>query len=84
MVEQKYKASKLTFSYIKRDRKLGRSPRSPYAGVATGLLKTPRAQLKNSQKWHSIDTCLKHIQNHNFFSTWTQRSRDWIRILQVH
>ena len=42
MVEQTYKASKLAFSDINRNQKLGRSPRSPYAGVATGLSKTPR------------------------------------------
>jgi len=83
VVEQTYKASKLAFSDIKRYRKLGRSPRSPYAGVVAGLLKTPRTQFKNRQKWHSIDTCLKHIQNHNFSSSWTQKYHDWILILQL-
>jgi len=38
VVEQTYKESKLAFSDVKRNRKHGRSP---YAGVATGLLKTP-------------------------------------------
>jgi len=46
MVEQTYKPSKLAFSDINLNRKLGRSPRSPYAGVATGLLKPPWTQLK--------------------------------------
>jgi len=84
VAEQTYKASKVTFSDINRDRKLGRSPRSPYARVATGLLKTPWTQLKNRQKWHSIDACLKHIQNHNFSSSWTQKHHDWILIVQLH
>jgi len=26
----------------------------------------------NRQKWHSIDTSLKHIQNHNFSTSWTR------------
>jgi len=46
-VEQTYKASKLAFSDVKRNRKHGRSP---YAGVATGLLKTPWTQLKKMGK----------------------------------
>jgi len=51
VVEQTYKASKLAFSDKKRNRKFGPSPRSPYAGVATGLLKTPRTEfLKSRQK----------------------------------
>jgi len=50
MVEQIYKASKLAFSDINRDRRLGRNSRSPYAGVATGLLKTPTTQLKIQAK----------------------------------
>jgi len=54
VVAQIYKASKLEFSDKDLNRRLGLSPRSPCAGVATGLLKT----LKNRQKWHSIDTCL--------------------------
>jgi len=81
VVEQTYKASKLAFFDINRNRKLGWSP---YAGVATGLLKTPWTQLKKQAKWHSIDTCLKHIQNHNFSSCWTQKYHDWILILQLH
>jgi len=36
MVEQTYKASKLAFSDANYNGKLGRSPRSPRAGVATG------------------------------------------------
>jgi len=50
VVEQTYKASKLAFSDINRNRKLGLSPRSPGAGVATGLLKTPWTQLKKQAK----------------------------------
>jgi len=66
-VEQTYKASMLAFSDINPNRSLGRSPRSPCAGVATGLLKTPWTRLKNRQKWHSIDTCLKHSKSQLFF-----------------
>jgi len=66
--------SKLAFSDVNRNRRFGQSPRSPCAGVATGLLKTPRTQLKKSrQRWHSIDTCLKHIQNYNFSTSWIQK-----------
>jgi len=53
-----YKASKVAFSDINHNRKLRRSPRNPYAGGVACR-----------QKWHSIDTCLKHIQNHNFSRT---------------
>jgi len=42
--------SKLAFSDINRNRKLGRSLMSPYAGVATGLLKIPKTQLKKQAK----------------------------------
>jgi len=42
--------SKLAFSDINRNRKLGLSSRSPCAGVAAGLLKTPRTQLKKQEK----------------------------------
>jgi len=47
VVAQIYKASKLPFSDINRNRRLGLSSRRPCAGVATGLLKTPKTQLKN-------------------------------------
>jgi len=43
-------ASKLAFSDINRNRRLGLSPRSPGAGVATGLLKPPITQLKKQAK----------------------------------
>jgi len=36
-----YKASKLAFSDIDRNRRRRQNPTSPCAGVATGLLKTP-------------------------------------------
>jgi len=42
--------SNLVFSDINRNRRLGPSPRNPCAGVATGLLKTPRTTLKNQEK----------------------------------
>jgi len=42
--------SKLAFSDINRNQKLRRSPTSLYAGVATGLLKTPRTQLQKQEK----------------------------------
>jgi len=74
LVAQIYKASKLVFSDIYRIRRLGLSPRSSCAGVVTGLLKLSRKQLwKNRQIWHSNNTCLKHIQNHNFSTSWTQK-----------
>jgi len=50
-----YKASKLAFSDANRNQRLGLSPRSPCAAVATGLLKTPRTQLKKTEKY---DTAL--------------------------
>jgi len=50
VVEQTYEASKLALCDINRNRRLGRNPRSPYAGVATGLLKTPTTQLKIQAK----------------------------------
>jgi len=37
-------------SDINRNRKLELRPRSPYAGVASGLLKTPRTQIKKQAK----------------------------------
>ena len=40
--------------------------------------------LINRQKWHSIDTSLEHIQNHNFSTSWTQDYHDWMFILQRH
>jgi len=40
VVAQTYKASMLAFSDINRNRKLGRSPRIPYDGVATFKFKT--------------------------------------------
>jgi len=46
VVAQTYKASKLAFSDIIHSPRLGQSPRSPCNGVATGLLKTPRTQLR--------------------------------------
>jgi len=45
-----YKASMLAFSDISRKRRLRLSPRSPCAGVATGLLKTPITQRKKTGK----------------------------------
>jgi len=50
VVAQVYKASKLTFTDINRNRRLGLSPTSRCAGVATVLLKTPRTQLKKQAK----------------------------------
>jgi len=50
VVEQIYKASNIAFSDVNRNQKLGRSPRSPSAGVASGLLKIPRTQLKKQAK----------------------------------
>jgi len=49
VVAQVYKASKLAFTDINRNRRLGLSPRSPCAGVTTVLLKTPKTHLKNSK-----------------------------------
>jgi len=40
--------------------------------------------LKNRNKWHSVDTFLKHIQNHHFSTSWTQKYHDWILILHLH
>ena len=75
----------LAFSDINLNRRLGRSPRSPCAGVATGcVVKTPRTQLKKQAKRRSIDTCLKRIQNHNFSTSRTQKYHDWMLILQLH
>jgi len=42
--------SKLAFLGINRSRRFGLSPRSPCTGVVTGLLKTPRTQLKKQVK----------------------------------
>jgi len=42
--------TKQAFSSINRKRRLGSCPRSPCAGVATGLLKTPSTQLKKQAK----------------------------------
>jgi len=49
-LEQIYKTSNIALSDINRNQKLVRSPRSPYAGVASGLLKIPRTQLKKQTK----------------------------------
>jgi len=51
--------SKLVFSNMNRNPRLGLRSRSPCAGVATGLLKTPRIQLKNRQN----DTALIPVLN---------------------
>ena len=50
VVAQIYKGSKLAFSGINSNQRLGLSP---FAGVATGLLKTPRTQLEKTGR---IDT----------------------------
>jgi len=50
VVEQIYKASNIALSDINRSQKLRLRPRSPYAGVASGLLKIPRTQLKKQTK----------------------------------
>jgi len=63
VVEQTYKASKLAFSDINRNRRLGLNPRSPYAVVATVLLKTPRTQLKIQAKMHV--ECVFHFPRYN-------------------
>jgi len=56
LVAQICKASKLAFSYINRNRRLGLNPRIPCTGISTGLLKTPRTQLqklaKMTQHWY--------------------------------
>jgi len=49
MVTQIYKASKLAFSDINRNRRLRLSPSSPCAGVTTELLKTPKTLLKTGK-----------------------------------
>jgi len=53
--------SKLAFSDINCNRRLGLSPRSPCAGVATGLLKTPITQHKKTGK---NDTALMSVLTH--------------------
>jgi len=45
VVAQIWKASKLAFSNINRNRRLGLSPRCPCSGVAHWVVKTPRTQL---------------------------------------
>jgi len=60
MVAQVYKAIKLTFFDIYRNRRLGISPRRPCTGAATGLLKTPRTQHKKTGK---NDTALIPVLN---------------------
>jgi len=55
----KYMKQVRVLRYKYRNRRLRLTPRSPCAGVATGLLQTPRTQFKNKQKWQSIDTCFK-------------------------
>jgi len=67
-VEQTYKASKVAFSDINCNRKLGRSPRSPCAGVATGLLKTPQTQLEKQAKNNTaFIPVLTHSKSQLFF-----------------
>jgi len=68
VVAEIYKESKLAFSSMKGNRWIELSPRSTCAGDATGVLKTTRTQLEKQagQNGHSIDTCLKYIQNHTF------------------
>ena len=45
-----YQASKLEFSDMNRNRRLGLNPRSPCAGIAIGLLETPWTQVKKQAK----------------------------------
>ena len=60
MEAQIYKADKLAFSDINRSRRLGRRPTGLFVGVATGLLKTPKTQLKRTDK---NDTALILVLN---------------------
>ena len=68
--------SNLAFSDINCNRRLELSPRSPCAGVAIGLLKTPRTQLKKqakmAQHWHLSETHSKSQRFHilNTDVTW--------------
>jgi len=68
VAEQTYKLSKLAFSDINRNRRLGRIPRRPYTIVATGLLKTIWTQLqkqaKMTQHWYLSQT---HSKSQLFF-----------------
>jgi len=59
VVAQIYKAIKLDFSDINRNRRLPLSPRSPCVGVANGLLKTLKTQLKTGKN----DTALIPVLN---------------------
>ena len=59
VVSQIHKGSKLLFSDVNRNRRLGLIPRRPCSGVATGLLKTSRTQLKTGRN----DTALKPVSN---------------------
>jgi len=43
-------SKQIAFSDINRNWRLRLSPRSPCAGVATGLLKAPKTQYKNQAK----------------------------------
>jgi len=59
VVAQIYKAGKLAFSDTHRNRRLRLSPRSPSAGIATGLLKHQEHSLKTGKN----DTALIPVLN---------------------
>jgi len=50
--------SKLEFSDINRNRRLGQSPRSPCAGVATGLNTQPKKHQEHQE--HSLKNSIKN------------------------
>jgi len=68
---QIYKASTLTLYNIYRNRRIRLSLRARVRSRNCSVKNTNTT--KNRQKWHSIDTCLKHIQNHNFSRSRAQK-----------
>jgi len=80
-VVQTYKASKHAFSDINRNRKLGRSP---YAGVATGLLKTPRTQLEKQAKMTQHSYLSYTYSKAQLFHILNTEYHDIILILQLY
>jgi len=66
-----YEAIKLVFSDINRNRRLWLNPWSPCAGFATGLLKTPRTQLKKQAK-----------MTQHWYLSWTHSKSQLFRITQ--
>ena len=66
VVAQTYGASKLAFSDINRNQRLGQNPRTRVPASPHGLLKTPRTQLKTGKNDTALIPVLTHSKSQLF------------------